>query len=76
MPYCFLVFISSGFKIILKFFDSLKCEKQLSNYCVNLLNDFRKFEAYMSQFGHTFALVLSQIIAKFIFIDFSAMKLS
>lgn len=41
-----------------------------------LLNDFKKNKVFMSQFGHTFALVLSQIIAKFNFIDFSAMKLS
>lgn len=42
----------------------------------NILNDFKKIKFFMSQFGHTFALVLSQIIAKFNFIDFSAMKLS
>ncbi|EXS28807.1 hypothetical protein J690_1655 [Acinetobacter sp. 742879] len=40
------------------------------------MNEFKKFKVYMSSFGHTFALVLSQIIAKFNFIDFSAMKLS
>ncbi len=51
-------------------------QNELSDSSYKLLNNFKKIKFFMSQFGHTFALVLSQIIAKFNFIDFSAMKLS
>lgn len=51
-------------------------QNQLSHSSDKLLNDFKKIKVFMSQFVHSFALVLSQIIAKFNFIDFSAMKLS
>jgi len=40
------------------------------------LNDFKKIYVFLSSFGHVLAVFLSQIIAKFDFIDFSAMKLS
>lgn len=76
MPYRFLIFISASFKIILKFLTAINVQNELSDSSDKLLNDFKKIKVFMSQFGHTFALVLSQIIAKFNFIDFSAMKLS